>query len=305
MSKTQLPHHELTLGPVLYNWSPERWRDFYFEIADEADVDNVCVGEVVCQKRAPFLTSHIADVVERLERGGKRVIHSALTLIMSAQDLALANALTEEDGFYVEANDISQVSSLKGRDFAVGPFINCYNEGTLGWLTDQGATRVCLPAELPMDAVAAITSEASIDVEVQAFGRTPLAISARCYHARSRGLHKSGCEFVCGDDDDGMVVETLDGTPFLAVNGTQTQSYTCLNLIHDVTALQKLGVSAFRLHPQAIDMVAVARVFRGVLDGQVAPDEAMQSLEDLWTDSPFSNGFLKGAEGVKMVLEAE
>ncbi|MET3221923.1 hypothetical protein ABIF35_002710 [Bradyrhizobium japonicum] len=27
---------QLSLGPVLYNWAPERWRDFYFRIADEA-----------------------------------------------------------------------------------------------------------------------------------------------------------------------------------------------------------------------------------------------------------------------------
>ena len=30
---------ELTLGPVLFNWEPERWRDFYFRIADEAPVE--------------------------------------------------------------------------------------------------------------------------------------------------------------------------------------------------------------------------------------------------------------------------
>jgi collagenase-like PrtC family protease len=297
--------HELTLGPVLYNWAPECWRDFYFEIADEAEVDNVCIGEVVCQKRAPFFTPHIADVVERLEAGGKRVIHSALTLIMSAQDQALSKSLTAAEGLYVEANDISQVSDIKGRDFAVGPFVNCYNEGTLAWLTEVGATRVCLPAELPMDAIAAIASAATIDVEVQAFGRTPLAISARCYHARSRGLHKSGCEFVCGEDDDGMVIETMDAKPFLAVNGTQTQSYTCLNLVRELAALKDIGVSAFRLHPQTIDMVAVARTFRGVLDGYLTPEEAMETLGDLWTQSPFSNGFVRGVEGVKMVLEAE
>lgn len=296
---------ELTLGPVLYNWAPERWRDFYFEIADEADVDNVCIGETVCQKRAPFFEPHIADVVERLEAGGKRVIHSALTLIMSAQDQALARSLTDEEGFFVEANDISQVSNLKGRDFAVGPFINCYNEGTLAWLTQVGATRVCLPAELSMEAIGALAAASTIDVEVQAFGRTPLAISARCYHARSRGLQKSGCEFVCGEDDDGMVVETLDHKPFLTVNGTQTQSYTCLNLSHELTDLQRLGVSAFRLHPQAINMVAVASIFRDTLDAKLSPDDATVLLEGHWTESPFSNGFVKGVEGVKMVLEAE
>lgn len=38
----------LTLGPVLFNWAPDNWRDFYFRIADEAPIDAVYVGEVVC-----------------------------------------------------------------------------------------------------------------------------------------------------------------------------------------------------------------------------------------------------------------
>ena len=32
---------KLTLGPVLFNWAPEKWRDFYLRIADEAPVDSV------------------------------------------------------------------------------------------------------------------------------------------------------------------------------------------------------------------------------------------------------------------------
>ena len=39
---------KLTLGPNLFNWQPDVWRDFYFRIADEASVDTVAVGEVVC-----------------------------------------------------------------------------------------------------------------------------------------------------------------------------------------------------------------------------------------------------------------
>ena len=39
---------KLTLGPVLFNWTPEAWRDFYLRIADEAPVDTVCIGDKVC-----------------------------------------------------------------------------------------------------------------------------------------------------------------------------------------------------------------------------------------------------------------
>ena len=64
----------LVMGPVLFNWTPEDWRDFHFRMADEADVDVVCVGEVVCSKRAPFFEPYMADVIERLLAADKQVI---------------------------------------------------------------------------------------------------------------------------------------------------------------------------------------------------------------------------------------
>ena len=53
MSKAR-PRMNLTLGPVLFNWPVGRWVDFYARVADEAPVDRVCLGEVVCSKRQPF-----------------------------------------------------------------------------------------------------------------------------------------------------------------------------------------------------------------------------------------------------------
>ena len=53
---------QLTLGPLLYHWSPERRRDFYFKIADEAPVDCVYLGEVICSKREPFFVESFDEV---------------------------------------------------------------------------------------------------------------------------------------------------------------------------------------------------------------------------------------------------
>ena len=55
-----MPATTLTLGPLLFNWSPERWRGFYARIADEAPVERVCLGEVVCSKRLPFIVDEFA-----------------------------------------------------------------------------------------------------------------------------------------------------------------------------------------------------------------------------------------------------
>ena len=71
----------LTLGPVLFNWAPEAWRDFHFRIADEAPVDRVIIGEVVCSKRSPFFAEHLPEVAERLAVAGKEVVFASLALV--------------------------------------------------------------------------------------------------------------------------------------------------------------------------------------------------------------------------------
>lgn len=291
---------QLSLGPVLFNWPPEIWRDFYFRTADESPVDIVYVGEVVCSKREPFFRAHLPDVVERLAAAGKQVVLSTLALVMSDKELTALRGLAAGHDGLIEANDISAVSLLSGRSHVVGPMVNVYNEGTLAYLAANGACRVVLNAELPEPSVAVIAGAArdlGVETEIQVFGRLPLAISARCYHARAHGLHKDGCQFICGEDRDGMDVDTLDGEPFLAVNGTQTLSYTAVNLAAHTAALRKQGVGIFRLSPHSCDMVAVADVFRQLIDGRMAADEALAWTRELAGSVPFSDGFYRGTVG--------
>ncbi len=292
---------EVALGPVLYNWTPEIWRDFYFRIAEEAPIDRVYLGEVVCSKRAPHFAPYFSEVVARLEAGGKQVVLSTLALVMNAREAAMVRELAESDDWLIEANDVSALTQLRGRPHVVGPFVNVYNEATLNYLARGGASRVVVPAELAAPALSALVAADHAEIEVQVFGRLPLAISARCYHARVHGLAKDSCQYVCGRDPDGMRIETLDGEPFLAVNGVQTLSYAWCSLVRELWALREMGVRAVRLWPHSVDMVAVAGIFRGVLDNALAADEAAQNLAELVGDTPFFNGFYHGHEGVAWV----
>ncbi len=296
-----MKHAGLALGPNLFNWSVETWRDFYFRIADEAPVDTVYLGETVCSKREPFFAPYIPDVVERLQGAGKQVIVSTLSLIMSSRELKTLRETAAQDDLMVEANDVSALSLLKGRPHVIGPLVNVYNEGTLAFVRDNGAVRVALPVELSIDVITALACSLDTtgpELEVFAYGRLPLAISARCYHARAHDLSKDGCQYVCAQDADGLDVDTLDGDPFLAVNGVQTLSYTCCNLIHALTPLQSAGVRHFRISPHSWDMVAVARCFRDVLDGRMDSAEGAAVLDELSNGMPISDGYLYGREGV-------
>jgi collagenase-like PrtC family protease len=287
----------LVLGPVLFNWPPETLRDFYARMADEAPVDIVHVGEVVCVKRWPFLAPHLPDIIERLQAGGKQVVISTFSLISTEREMAVARSLATGSDLPVEINDLAVAPLMGGKPHVIGPGVNIYNEATLAFFERRGAARICLPPELPASALAALAHAANATLEVQVFGRIPLAISSRCFHARAHGLQKDGCQFVCGNDPDGLPVDTLDAESFLAVNGTQALSHSCANLAGEIGALKDMGFAAFRLSPQACDMVAVARVFAAAASDQIAAEEAQARIAQMLPHMKSSNGFFHGGEG--------
>lgn len=288
----------LTLGPLLYNWSPEKARDFYLRVADEVDVDRVYLGEVVCSKRQPFHEPYWAQAVERLERAGKQVVFSSLALVTTRREVRALSELADPEGEHVvELNDLTALEGWTGGAFRIGPYINVYNESSLRFFESLGATGATLPFELTAKSLAQIAASTSMEIEVQAFGRLPLAISARCYHARAYRLHKDNCRFVCADHSDGMVVKTLDGAPFLTVNGTQTQSLTCVNLLEDLAALAAMGIRTYRLSPQDIDMADVAATFRSVATGSLEARAGLAHLGACFPQFVFSNGYFHGLEG--------
>jgi len=136
------------------------------------------------------------------------------------------------------------------------------------------------------------------------FGRVPLAISARCYHARLHDLPKSACRHVCDHDVDGLTVENPDGTPFPAMNRTQILSYALGRLTGELAEFVTTGIRRFRLSPQRIDMVAVATVYRDLLEGRSAADEAERRLAALAPVAPPANGFWHGAEAARQIAVA-
>lgn len=293
----------LTLGPVLYNWPTDRWSDFYARIADEAPVERVCLGEVVCSKRQPFRDDAMLKVAERLAAGGKEVVYSTLALPTIKREVESIRELADA-GYLIEANDIAAVHLLDGRPHIVGPFLNIYNEASLALHRSLGATRICLPPELSLDAIRTLAA-GNDAVEVFAFGRAPLAISARCYHARAHGVQKDACQFVCERDDDGLDVLTMDGKPFFSVNGVQTLGYVVTAATRQVNDLAKAGVASLRLSPQSCDMVRVVKIFRGLADANITEDEATEALSVVALPGPLSDGYLRGLPGVRNFDEVD
>ena len=288
----------LTLGPLLFHWPARKRRDFYLRIADEASVDSVYLGEVVCSKREGEFAPLRAEVIERLRAAGKEVVLSTLALVTTPAEVAAIRELAGGE-LLVEANDVAGVQLLAGRPFVVGPYINVFNEGARDFLVGRGAVRIVLPVEMPAKSIAVVAGgDTRAEYEVQVFGRQPLSVAMRCYHARAHERTKDHCQLVCGLDADGLIARTIDGSDILTVNGTQTLTHGHAVLLAELEALRAAGVRHFRLSPQDLDMVRVATLYREVLEERSAPAEALAALRALTGDVPFVNGFLHGREGL-------
>ncbi|NCU19422.1 U32 family peptidase [Candidatus Falkowbacteria bacterium] len=290
---------DLTVGPNQFFWTAAQVRDFYESVA-KAPVARVVLGELICSKRMSFWTDQIPGAVEVLQQAGKDVAISTLALITLKRERKQTADLLDM-GLPIEVNDISALQQIPaGTPFWVGPLVNVYNEGTLRWLAKRGATRICLPPEMPLASITTMVkagAEVGVAVEVWGHGRLPLAISGRCYHARLHDRAKDNCQFVCGEDADGREVDTLDGQPFLAVNGVQTLSASTACMAWHTEALAAAGVASLRLSPQTGHFADLCQGYADRIAGQISAADLVAQLLPEAPGGRFSDGFLMGPSG--------
>ncbi|GLK64612.1 ubiquinone anaerobic biosynthesis protein UbiV [Paracoccus kondratievae] len=290
---------DLTIGPIAFFWSAEQVRAFYQMLAS-TPVQRVVIGEWVCSKRLPFWQHEIPAAVEALQAAGKEVALSTLTLITLKRERRQTAGLFASD-LPVEIADLGALQHLpEGAPFWVGPTVNVYNEGTLEWLAAKGARRICLPPELPLASVVQLARagrQAGVAVEVWGHGRAPLAISGRCYHARLHDRAKDNCQFVCAEDPDGRLVETLEGQPFLTVNGVQTLSHAHMTAAPHAAALREAGISALRLSPQQDNFDDIINIYAQILENGLPAPDALSDLRRILPGTVFAQGFLDAQPG--------
>ncbi len=289
---------QLALGPLLYYWSREDTLAFYASAADWP-VDMVYLGETVCSRRNLLRLPDWLDLAQALSTAGKAVVLSSQALIESESDLKTLRRLVDDGRFLVEANEWGAVRLLaaRGAPFVAGATLNAYNPETLALLGETGAIRWVPPVEMPQAMLVAMPVPAGMQTEVFAYGRLPLAYSARCFTARHYNLQKDDCRFRCLDHPDGLVLNTREGQPFLAINGIQTQSAQVLSLAHRLGELRSAGVDVLRLSPQYRHMGRVVALFRALLDGDLDPAAAPADLDRLMPGAP-CDGYWLGQAGM-------
>lgn len=289
----------LSLGPVPYYWSRDDLLAFYETIA-ESPIDIVYLGETVCAKRRSLRLDDWLTLADRLADTGKQVVLSSLALIEAESELKALRRLCANGRFLVEANDMAAVQLLAGlAPFVAGPFVNIYNQHSLAVLARLGMQRWVMPVELSHDTLAAIQAARpqGVQTELFAYGRLPLALSARCFTARAHNLPKDDCQYRCLDYPDGMLLSTQEDARFLALNGIQTQSAQTYTLLDEMEDIRALGVDVLRISPQSRHTPAIIRIFADVLAARRDGTDAESELTGYMPTAP-CDGYWKGKPGL-------
>lgn len=263
------------LGPVLWYWPTEQLTAFY-QAAAESSAEIVYLGETVCSKRRATKFRDWLDIAHQLRESGKQVVLSTLALVQSASELGEIKRYVDNGEFLIEANDLGTVNLAAEQHlpFAAGYALNVYNAVTLRMLLKQGMTRWCMPAELSRDWLANMLQQSEalgirqqFEVEVVGYGHLPLALSARCFTARSEDRAKDDCETCCIHYPQGRRVLSQENQQVFVLNGIQTMSGYCYNLANDQKSMQGM-VDILRLFPQDIDTLPLIDRFRANQQGQ-------------------------------------
>ncbi len=288
---------KISLGPLQYFWKKSDVIAFYHAAAGWP-VDTFYLGETVCSKRREMRLNDWLEIAEMLSAQGREVILSTLSLIEAESELSTLQRLVDNKKFGVEANDLSAVQLCRESEipFVAGPTLNIYNHETLALLQRNGLIRFVLGTDQGAQHVEAMQRQAQLagnpfpELEVQVWGRLPLAYSARCFTARARDLPKDDCGLCCLEYPEGIQVQTRDGQSFLTINGIQVQSAQCCDLGPELIELAELGVNVLRIMPQRLGTEAVVQRFAKA----VAQQQPITRLGDC-------NGYWHGEAGMAKI----
>lgn len=279
---------QYSLGPILYFW-PRNQVEAFYQQAMQSSADVIYLGETVCSKRRELKTKDWLALARELAGKGKQVVLSTMALLEAPSEVKTLKTCCDNGDILIEANDVGAIQLLheNNKPFVAGPAINCYSQHSVHRLLKLGMQRWVMPVELSRDWLEKILTGCDelgirnqFEVEVFGYGYLPLAYSARCFTARSENRPKDQCELCCINYPNGRITRSQEGQELFVLNGIQTQSGQCYNLINDLPGMDGL-VDMVRLSPLSVDTLDWLEKFRANENGQ-QPQPVERDCNGYW-----------------------
>jgi len=284
---------KFSLGPILYYWPKNIVKRFYQQAADSS-ADIIYLGETVCAKRKEISLDDYLQIGHELREAGKQVVLSTMTLLESPADVRQLKRYCENGDFLIEANDMGAIGFLSEQKlpFIAGTALNCYNPYSLDFLLSQGMQRWVIPAEINKTWISELTQHSHIagkrsqyQTELFAFGHIPLAASARCFTARSENKPKDKCETCCIHYPEGRKVKSQEDQTLFVLNGIQTLSGNCYNLVNDLCDMAGI-IDIVRISPQQENTFSWLDAFKENQTGEKPQSLIDENCNGYWHGMP-------------------
>ncbi len=276
---------DISIGPILYNWSKNKIKNFYKNISKKG-VSKIYFGELTCINKG-FSIDEIMEIGEMVKKEGKEFIISTPPLIKSKEEIEYLKMLLKLP-FPLEMNSFAPLSLSIKSDLIAGVYLSIYNPYSAGYLKSLGFKRIVIPFELSKEDIKFMDG---IDLEIYAYGILPIGISWRCYTLRI--LRSNRCFRQCLNYPDGIPVNSIDGNSIFIINGKVILTNKNLSLLEYINELRDTGISTIRISPQMDRNEELVDVFIEVVSGKMKIDRALDILNDI-KDRELFNGWYLG-----------
>lgn len=284
---------KISVGPVPSHWGQDKIIDFYRDLA-QSPADDVYIGETVCPERSCYSTDFLGRLSDDLADAGKQVFASSLILVKDSDQVPAFRKLADRVK-RIEINSPAFLALAPDYDAVSGATLHIHNSAAANAMAKRSIDRIVPTYELAGRTLTSIAKTSTVPVEVVVHGHIPIAISADCQTARSFQRNGDGCDCLCSNYPEGMVLHGAD-RPIFRIEGPQTLSAATYCLVEYLDRLSDAGVDTIRILPQPNHTTRIIGIYRDVLDAKMTPREALKNLETIHSLG-LCNGWFLGKAG--------
>ncbi len=173
-------------------------------------------------------------------------------------------------------------------------------------LKDMGFTRVILSRELPLDTIAEISSSCGIETEIFVHGALCMCVSGQCYMSAffgGRSGNKGSCAGPCrlpfsaNGNDTAAQEEIAIGNKKSIAHHLSLKDMSCVHMLKDI---EKAGVTCVKIEGRLRTPEYTAAAINACLCELYGKEYDKQLLQDVFSRSGFTSGYLEGKLGGEM-----